>query len=63
MFEQYNDVVTIEELAEMLGIGRNNAYLLLRNNDIKSFKNGRSWKIPKLAVIEYVLKTTGLILY
>ena len=61
MYDQYNDVVTIDELAEMLGIGRNNAYLLLRNNDIKSFKNGRSWKVPKLAVIDYVMKSSGLL--
>lgn len=63
MFEQYNDVVNLEEMAEMLGIGRNQAYLLLKNNEVKSFKNGRSWRIPKLAVIEYIINSTGIKLY
>ncbi len=60
MFEQYNDIITLDEMAEMLGIGRNHAYQLLKNNQVKSFKNGRSWKIPKLAVIEYIINSTGI---
>jgi excisionase family DNA binding protein len=42
VFEQYNDIVTLDEMAEMLGNGRNHAYQLLKNNQLKSFKNGRS---------------------
>lgn len=60
MFEQYNDIVTLDEMAEMLGVGRNHAYLLLKNNQVKSFKNGRSWKVPKLAVVEYIVNSTGI---
>ncbi|MDD4112528.1 MAG: helix-turn-helix domain-containing protein [Herbinix sp.] len=60
MFEQYNDIVNLDEMAEMLGIGRNHAYQLLKSGQVKSFKNGRSWRIPKLAVIEYILNSTGI---
>ena len=47
MFNEYKDIVTIEELQEMLRIGRSKAYQLLRNGSIKAFHNGRIWMIPK----------------
>ena len=42
-----------EEL--MLGICRKNAYLLVKQNKIHSARVGRSYKIPKLCVVEYLL--------
>ena len=54
MFEDYNDMVTVEELCYMLRIGRNKAYNLLRSGRIKAFRDGRLWMIPKIAVIEYI---------
>ncbi len=55
MFSQYSDIVTIDELCEMLRIGRNKAYQLLRSGRVSSFKDGRLWMIPKQAVIDYIL--------
>ena len=37
MFEQYNDLVSVEELCEMLSIGKNSAYKLLSSGEIKAF--------------------------
>lgn len=54
MFNDYSDMVSIEELCEMLRIGRNKAYELLRTKQIKAFRCGRVWKIPKQSVIDYV---------
>jgi len=54
MFSQYSDMVTIDELCEMLRIGKNKAYQLLRSGRISSFKDGRLWMIPKQAVIDYI---------
>ena len=53
MFKDYPDVVTVEHLQEMLGICRKNAYLLVKQNKIHSARVGRSYKIPKLCVVEY----------
>lgn len=55
MFKDYPDVVTVEHLQEMLGICRKNAYLLVKQNKIHSARVGRSYKIPKLCVVEYLL--------
>ncbi|EJQ42366.1 hypothetical protein IEE_03931 [Bacillus cereus BAG5X1-1] len=43
MFDAYDDVVPIEDLMEMLDIGRNKAYELLKSRQIKSFKVGKSY--------------------
>lgn len=64
MFQNdYNDMVTIDELCEMLAIGHNTAYRLLNAGEIKAFKIGRIWKIPREAVSEYVLQNSRLSSY
>lgn len=60
MYEEYNDVVTVPEMCQMLLIGINNAYKLLESGKIKGFRNGRTWRIPKIAVEEYLYQVTGL---
>lgn len=53
--ETYEYLITIEELFEMLSIGKNTTYRLLKTNQIKAFKIGRIWKIPRDAVSQYVI--------
>lgn len=55
MFENYDDVINIEDLMEILSIGKNNAYKLLQSGEIKSFKIGKVYKIPKIYIEEYIL--------
>lgn len=55
IFDSYPDVVTVEQLREMLGnIGRTLAYNLLKENEIESFKLGRNYRILKSKIIEYL---------
>lgn len=56
MFNQYGDILTLDELCDALMIGKNRAYSLLNTNDIKGFKIGKIWKIPKSALIDFVLE-------
>ena len=60
MFNEYNDLVTVDELCEMLFIGKNAAYKLLASGKIKAFRINRGWKIPKQGVIEYILTQSKL---
>lgn len=54
MFNEYDDVVTVNDVMKMLHIGKSNVYKLLRDNSIKSVKVGKRFIIPKRSVIEFV---------
>lgn len=56
MFQEYKDVLTIKELCEALQIGYNTAYKLLQNGTIKNLKIGNAYRIPKIYLIDYVLR-------
>lgn len=53
-FKKYPDVVDVEQMSEMLGISTKTAYKLLRDNSIKHFKIGRTYKIPKISVLSFI---------
>lgn len=55
MFAEYPDVLSIEQLQEMLHIGRNTAYDLLKDSTIKTIKIGKKYIIPKASVINFIL--------
>lgn len=64
MFTTYPDIVNIIQLKEMLGIGINLAYRLVRNKTIPSLKVGREYKILKInQVIELYLCLILLLIY
>lgn len=47
-------LLTAEEAAKLLHIGRCKVYDLIRNNELRSIKIGASRRIPRSAVEEYV---------
>ena len=53
-------MVTIDDVCQMLNIGKNNAYRLLKEGKLHAFKIGRIWKISRQSVIEYVNHNTKL---
>lgn len=59
--ENNSILFTVPELADYLGIDRNRAYDLLRNNIIKGFRIGNTWKVSKIAVDQYILQNSGLL--
>lgn len=54
LFNNYRDVVGIMELQQMLGCGRNTAYSLVKSNQIKAIRIGRTYKIPKCNIIAFI---------
>lgn len=54
MFASYPDVVTVDDLMEMLHIGRNSAYMLLKTGVIKTIRIGKRYIIPKKSIISYI---------
>lgn len=57
--DSYGDMISLDELCEMLAIGKNTAYHLLKTDQIHAFKIGRIWKIPRESVSKYVLSQSA----
>ena len=60
MFEQYPDILTVEEVCAALRMGYNAVYELLNSGKLKAYKNGRVWRIPRESLKEYIIKNTNL---
>lgn len=52
--EQLPLVLSVEQLAQVLGIGKNYAYELVRCGKIESIRVGHRFRIPKEAVVSYI---------
>lgn len=52
--ENLPDVLTPEMLMDILKIGRNTIYNLLRSGAIRSVRIGRQYRIPRDALTEYL---------
>lgn len=60
MFEQYGEILTIDDVCEVLLIGRGRVYELLKEKKLPGFRIGDVWKIPKKGVEQYILEQSGL---
>ena len=60
LFAQYPDIMSVGDMRAALHVGRLGAYRLLQSGEVRSFKIGNIYKIPKTALIEYVEKNSRL---
>ena len=59
MLDEYGDVLNIEDLQEILSIGRNTAYTMLQQGIIPAVRVGqKKWRISKQAVIQFLQQGT-----
>lgn len=54
MFNQYPDILTVQQVAEALRIGKSAAYKLVNKRTIGSVRIGKKIRVPKACLIEYV---------
>lgn len=60
MFETYDDILTITDVAEILKTGTTQVYKIVRSGQLKGYKEGKDWKITKQALISYVTERSNL---
>lgn len=60
MFEEYPDILTAEEACEAIRVGQNAMYELLNSHKLKAYKNGRTWRIPKASLTQYILENAKI---
>ena len=56
MFQNYDDIVTPEDVATMMHLPVKRIYRMLRSGELNSIRAERSYRIPKLWVVEYIQK-------
>lgn len=59
-YAAFNDLpllLTVREMAKVLRIGRNAAYQLVKDGNIQSIHVGRSIRVPRNALIQFVEST------
>lgn len=60
MFENYDDILTVDEVADALKIGNSQVYRILRTGELKGYKEGKDWKTPKIALESYIRKKINM---
>ncbi|CDE68298.1 dNA binding domain excisionase family [Clostridium sp. CAG:277] len=58
MFDDYPAILLPEEVSEILRIGMNEMYKILNNGQLSAYRVGRSWRIPKENLINYIQSQT-----
>lgn len=54
MFETKKDILTVQELCGALNICKTTAYKYLRKGEIRHIKIGKTYRIPKQYLMDYV---------
>lgn len=60
MLMDYNDLLTTEEACEVLRVGYNTLYRLLNTGQLRGYRCGRVWRIPKVAVVAFIADNARL---
>lgn len=58
LFEEYPDVMTVQQVRKALGVGRTAVYRLLENHEIDCFMIGNAYKVPKTCLLEFVQRNS-----
>lgn len=53
-FSEYPDVLTVPDVCKILGASDKTVRSYLRSGELRSLKVGRSYRIPKLFLMEYM---------
>lgn len=53
-------VLSVSEVAEYLGVGKNRVYELLNTGKLNGFRMGFTWKISRMALENYILNASKL---
>lgn len=57
IFKDYPDIVGVQDICKMLGIGETKAYRLIKDGTLQRIPCGHTHKVAKITVIDYVLQS------
>ena len=50
-----DEILTVNDVAEILYIGKNTVYSLLQSGELKAFRIGKSWRIPRESLNRFII--------
>ena len=59
MLNSADDFLTVDEACELMKIGHNAIYKLLRSGELQGIRNGRVWRVPKYSIVDFVKRRTN----
>ncbi|MEK5394301.1 helix-turn-helix domain-containing protein [Paenibacillus sp. FSL K6-2859] len=51
-----NEILNVEQLADLLQVGYSTVYRLLKKEEISSFRIGNCYRIQRSEVMEYIIR-------
>jgi len=54
-----NDILTVEEVAELLKTSTKTVYNLINEKKLKATKIGRSWRVTRTDIFDYLSKNSN----
>ena len=60
MFPDLDDVLCVEDASSALKISSQAVYKYLKSGELRGFRNGKVWRIPKAGLCEFVLRQSRL---
>lgn len=57
MFNNCDDLLRVDDVIKTLKLGRSTVYQMLSNGQIKGFKLGNQWRIPREALEELIINS------
>ena len=63
LFEAYPDMMTVEQMAHALNIGRSMAYRLVHTGQIRSLRFGTAIRVPKSSLLAAVARQNEALRY
>ena len=60
MLDQYEPIMTVQEVCEVLMVGKNTVYALIKEGKVESFRTGRTWKIKRDALSDFIRSEAGI---
>jgi len=60
ILDEYEDILTVDDVCKILKIGRNTAYKMLQDKEIPNRRVRHRYIIPKLGLANYLTKISGL---
>ena len=54
MLKEYPDILSVEQVSEVLGVSTKTCYKILQSGSIRCLKVGRSYRVPKAHLFTYL---------